>query len=757
MKRSAVVAWLCGTLAACAAFASTPTAWEINSYRDFLAGRFTGLSLTREGSLTLAPKIETLLDSDQPVIWSVAAAPGGVIYAATGHRGRVYRIDPDGKSSVYWTADQPEVFALALDRKGALYAATSPNGAIYRIENGKAKPYFVPKTRYIWSLAFAPDGSLYAGTGEPGTILRIESAGKGEVYYDTGQTHVTCLALDAQGRLLAGSEPNGLIYRVTAKDKAFVLYDASLPEIRALVAAPDGAVYAAALGGSLAQKTIGGIAPGQGAVGGASVSTTTATVTVEAAEDQGGIEIKPKNDGAKPQPPQTAAAAVTSAPPVVEVAGIDKSAIYRINPDNTVDSLWTSKEENVYDLLVSGGQLTFSTDGQGRVYRLSPDRKITLLTQTNEGETTRLLDTAKGVLAATADTGKLYRLAAGAGESGTYESPVHDANTVARWGRLSWRGKLPDGSGIVFRTRSGNSVRPDKTWSDWSEPLTDPSGSPVRSPNARYIQWKALLSRSGAAQPVLESVSVAYLPQNTPPVLRAISVTSQTTAAAAAKAASQAQSGGAYSVTVTDTPDAASATSSGTPTVPVTRAGAEQLLITWQAEDADGDRLVYSLWFRGEDEHEWKLLKSNLAENSYSLDADALADGKYYFRVIASDAPSNSPATARTAELVSSPTLIDHTPPVVVPDTPRVTGPHVEIGFEATDAASPIRRSEYALDGGPWVPIDPTEGILDSQHERFLLKLDGVSPGEHLVVLRAIDSANNAGLSKVVIPARESK
>ena len=756
MKRPALVAAFCGALAACAAFGSMPTAWEMNSYRDFLAGRFTGLSLTREGSLTLAPKVETLLDSDQPVIWSVAAASDGAIYAGTGHRGRVYRIEVDGKSSVYWTADQPEIFALALDHKGVLYAATSPNGAIYRIENGTATPYFTPKAKYIWSLAFAPDGTLYAGSGEPGAVLRIEAPGKGEVYYDTGQAHVTCVALDAQGRLLAGSEPNGLIYRVTAKDKAFVLYDSSLPEIRTLVPAPDGAVYAAALGGSLMSKATGGASLGQGTTGSAGVSTTTATVTVEASEDQGGIDIKPKNEGAKPQPPQTAASAVTSAPQVVEVSGVDKSAIYRINPDNTVDSLWTSKEENVYDLLLSNGQLTFSTDAQGRVYRLTPDRKVTLIAQTNEGEATRLLNTARGVLAATADTGKLYLLAAGTGDSGTYESPVHDANTVARWGRLSWRGRLPDGSGVVFRTRSGNSIRPDNTWSDWSDPLTDPGGSPVKSPNARYLQWKADLSRTRAAQPVLESVSVAYLPQNNPPVLRGISVTSQT-AAAAAKAAAQAQSGGAYSVTVTDTPDAGSATSSGTPTVPVTRAGGEQLQITWQAEDADGDRLVYSLWFRGEDEHEWKLLKSNLFENTYSLDAEALADGKYYFRVIASDAPSNSPATARTAELVSSPTLIDHTPPVVVLGTLRVTGSHAEIEFEARDAASPIRRCEYALDGGPWVPMDPTEGILDSQRERFLLKFDRISPAEHLVVVRAVDSANNAGLAKVVIPAREAK
>jgi sugar lactone lactonase YvrE len=749
MKKSSVVASLSVALFASAALASTPTAWELNSYRDFLAGRFTALSLTRDGRLTLAPRMDTLLVSDQPVIWSVAAAPDGVIYAATGHRGRVFRIDKSGKAALYWTAGQPEVFALAVDAKGVLYAATSPDGAIYRVEDGKATQLFAPKAKYIWSLVFAPDGMLYAGTGDQGAIFRIEPSGKGEVYYDTGQSHITCLALDGQGRLLAGSEPNGIIYRVTAKNKAFVLYDSSLPEIRTLVAAPDGAVYAAALGGSMSRRALGGVNPVQGLPAGASVSTTPATVTVEAAEDQGGIDIKPKPDSAKSQAPQTGAVAAAAAAPAVEIAGVDKSAIYRINPDNTVESLWTSKDENVYDLVVTGGQVMFATDGQGRVYRLNHDRKVTLVTQTNEGEATRLLATPGGVLAATGDMGKLYRLGAETGASGTYESPVHDANTVARWGRLNWRGEAPEGSRIVFRTRSGNSVRPDNTWSEWSEPLTDPNGSPVKSPNARYIQWKAEFTGAKAA---LDSVAVAYLPQNTPPILKGISVTSQTSAAAgAAKAAAQAQSGGAYAVTVTDSPDAGAATSSGTPTQAVTRAAAEQLQITWQAEDPDGDRMVYSLWFRGEDEREWKLLKSNLSESTYSFDADSLADGKYLFRVIASDAPSNSPETARTAEWTSAPTLIDRTPPTIIVGKPRRTGAHFEIEFEAADSASPLRRCEYSLDAGPWTPMDPVDGIMDSQRERFLLKLDNLPPGEHLLVFRAIDSANNAGLGKVVV------
>ena len=215
--------------------ASGTATWEMNSYGDFIRGRFDGTSLSREGRLSLSPKVDTLFTSDQPVIWSVAQAPDGTLYAATGHRGRIYRIDRAGKSSLLWTAEQPEVFAIAVDRSGVLYAGTSPDGKVYRIENGKAVEYFSPKARYIWALAAAPDGALYVGTGDQGKVFRVTAAGKGEVYYDTGQAHITGLAVDSEGRLLAGTEPNGILYRISAKDKAFVLYDANLPEIRAIV------------------------------------------------------------------------------------------------------------------------------------------------------------------------------------------------------------------------------------------------------------------------------------------------------------------------------------------------------------------------------------------------------------------------------------------------------------------------------------------------------------------------------------------
>jgi hypothetical protein len=362
--------------------------------------------------------------------------------------------------------------------------------------------------------------------------------------------------------------------------------------------------------------------------------------------------------------------------------------------------------------------------------------------ETNEGEATRLLDSPTGLVASTGDMGKLFRLDDRAGSSGTYESPVHDAGSVARWGRISWRS--PTGK-VTIATRTGNSARPDKTWSDWSEPLTTPNDAPIKSPNARYIQWRANLDGAGAA---VENVSLAYLPQNNPPVVRSINVTMQANAQAALK--STATSTAAYTVTVTDTGE--SSTPAGTPTQTLSHGAGSQVQINWQADDPDGDRLLYSLYFRGEGEKQWKLLRANIAENTLLLDGDVLADGRYYFRVIASDQASNAANVARTDELVSSPVLIDNTPPVVTLSAPRRAGNHVDVDAEVADQTSALRRCEYSLDAGPWTPVEAADGVTDSPREEYHISIDRLRDGEHLLVVRAYDAANNAGLAKVVIP-----
>jgi sugar lactone lactonase YvrE len=741
--KTALRALLLGCFAIGSLPAATSTTWEMNTYQDFLKGRFTGVSLDQNGKLTLAPKLETVFSSGQPVIWSVAPAPDGAFYAGTGHRGRVYRVSSSGTGTLVWTSDEPEIFAVAVDSAGVLYAATSPDGKVYRIDKGKATELFAPKAKYIWALAFSQDGSLFVGTGDPGNVYRVDKSGKSELYYETGQSHVTALACDTRGNVLAGSEPNGILYRISGKEKAFVLYDANLPEIRAIVPMPDGTVYAAALGGSIANRA-GPLTPALSSPMSVTVTAPATSITVTDSSVQAGPDVKPKADAARAQTQPVQAVSATTTP-LTEIPGVEKSAVYKINPDATVETLWSSKDENVYSMLVEpAGSIVFATDAQGRVYRLTSDRKAALLVETNEGEATRLVEAPNGLLAATGDMGKLFRLSGGEGASGTYEAPVHDSSTVARWGRLSWRSQ---GGKVSFFTRSGNSARPDKTWSDWSEPLSDPRDSVVRSPNARYIQWRAELSGPGA---VVENVSLAYLPQNNPPQVRSINVTTQAAAVTSSQKTPVASSTtAAYSITVTDTGE--SSIAAGTPTQTLTHGAGSQIQVTWQADDPDGDRLVYSLYFRGEDEKEWKLLRANMSENSMLLDGDILADGRYFFRVVASDRPSNAVNVAREDALVSSPVLIDNTPPVVTLGPPRRTDDHLEVDADVVDQTSPLRRFEYALDAGPWIPVEAADGVTDSPREQFHIAIDKLRPGEHLLVVRAYDTANNAGLAKVVV------
>jgi hypothetical protein len=202
---------------------------------------------------------------------------------------------------------------------------------------------------------------------------------------------------------------------------------------------------------------------------------------------------------------------------------------------------------------------------------------------------------------------------------------------------------------------------------------------------------------------------------------------------------------------VTDTADAATSTSTGTATQTLSRSQGQQLMISWQAEDRDGDRLVYQVDFRGDGETLWKKLRRDLHDTNVVLDGDSLADGRYYFRVQASDRESNAAESAKDAELVSSPVLIDNTAPVVRITSSKRTGNTADIEFEGRDTVSVLRRAEWSLDAGPFQAIPPVDGVLDSEAEQFRLHLTEVPAGEHILVIRVADSGNNTGLAKVIL------
>jgi hypothetical protein len=685
------------------------------------------------------------------VLWSLIPAGQDGVYAATGHNGKIFHVDRNGKATLIWRADQPEVFALCTDRKGRLYAGTSPEGGIYRIDEGKAVEIAHLGVKYIWALAAGADDSIFAATGDQGKIFRIDPSGKAEVYFETGQTNATSLALGYSGHLYAGTEPNGLLYDISGANHGTVIFRSNLPEIHAIAVRKDGTIFASALGGSLTSRTATPTTAGTSS-GTPVVATAPTVISVsEAKENNGtGVASEPSADIKVQNPKGTATSTITAAgastPSYTELSGVEKSAIYRIQPDGPVDTLRTSKDENVFDISLAGDTIDFSTDVRGRLYSMLGDRKQTMLAETGDGDANRLVRTPAGMWMGLSNPARVLLIGDAEAANASYESPVHDTTTLARWGRLSWDATAP---GISFQTRSGNSSRPDATWSPWSEPIRSPEQAVISSPRGRYIQWRAEWPAKNTGE--LQGVTIPFLAQNTAPVIRSISVTSTNSGATSGKSSTNSSSSSsAYTITVTDTGDA-SASTSGTSTQTSTRQNAPQTTIVWQADDPDNDKMVYSVYFRGENERDWKLLRKDIYDNTLQLDADSLADGRYLFRVSGSDKPSNDLRYAQETDLVSSPVLIDNTPPLVTVAEPKREGDHWKIRFSGDDKASALKRSDYSIDAGPWQPLEAADGITDSQRENFELQLNGLAPGEHVVAIRIYDSAGNAGLAKVVV------
>jgi hypothetical protein len=400
-------------------------------------------------------------------------------------------------------------------------------------------------------------------------------------------------------------------------------------------------------------------------------------------------------------------------------------------------------------LAVRGNHVLFSTDSNGRIFDMVPGRdaqRVTLLTETHESLATRLMLEGSDLYVATSNIAKLLRVESEVAPEGSYESPVKDTKFISRWGVLAWRGEVPAGTTLEFFTRSGNSERPDQTWSDWAGPYRSSNGSPVTSPPARYIQWKAILHAYGANSPTLDDVTVSYLNQNLAPQIRSLNVS---TAGERTSPTGSSSSGLAAGTTISVGAQTSAAFGVVAPGGSV--GGKTPVVLTWQADDPNNDSLVYSLYVKATDEQDWHLLKDKLRQTNYTIDPSILPDGKYVAKLVASDEDSNPPEMARKSELLSAPFWVDNTPPQVRVVRETVTAGAGEVLFEVEDSTSPLRSAETSIDGKEWKDLLSDDGIVDSRKETFTVRVSNLVPGEHVVSVRAYDTAGNVGVGKAVL------
>jgi hypothetical protein len=427
--------------------------------------------------------------------------------------------------------------------------------------------------------------------------------------------------------------------------------------------------------------------------------------------------------------------------------------VLRINPDGATDVLWETREDTPYDLAFEpGGTVLVGTGGKGKLFRLSGDpARATLVARADAQQVTTLATDRNGqVLFATSNPGKVFRLSTARAERGTFTSEVRDAQTVATWGVIKWQGLVPQGTRVEVSTRSGNTKAPDEAWSDWSAPYGAADGSPIASPRARYLQWRAVLVGSGRTEaPFLTSLTAAYLPRNARPRVTSITVHTPGTVYQRPFPTGEPEIAGFDG----DTPDrraSAQLQGAGVSGPNLGRRAYEKGLLTfiWRAEDENRDDLLYDLQYRREGETAWHTLKQGLTDAIFVWDTTSVPNGRYTARVVASDAPSNSGPTALTGDLESTAFDIDNTPPAITVTAVRRDGARTTIVFDVRDENSAVQKVEYSLDGDRWQAVYPKDGIADSRVEQYELSVP--EPQAAGVVLRATDALNNVSSARGV-------
>jgi sugar lactone lactonase YvrE len=724
--------------------------WEQSKFDELNKGTAKGIALRSEGGLELAPAFKALATTPSTYIWSIASDSGGNIYAAAGSPARVYRITPDGQSTTIFEPQELQVQALVVDKNdksGIVYAATAPDGKVYRLEPAKGAkpdaktlwnwtPYFDPGAKYIWDIVLDSAGTLYVATGDHGEIYKVSPNGQHSLFFKSDEVHIRVLALDPKGNLIAGSDGSGLVYRIAPNGDAFVLYSTPRKEITALAIDSAGNIYAAAAG----EKHPGSAMPQMGIMLAAPAQNPPAP--------GGNITIT-----AAPTAPM-----MTQPFPAPGVGATGGSEIYRIAPDGAPSRLWTSHEDLVYALgFDQHGRLLAGTGNRGHIFAINGVDDFTDLIKASATQITAFAAAPGGGLyASSSNLGKIFVLGPGPESEGTYESDVFDAHIFSLWGRASVR----SAGNIELYTRSGNVDNPDRNWSPWTR-VNLSAGSELKVPPARFVQWKSVL-HAGNPAPRVDEVLLTYLPKNVAPEIDEIIV----------------QPGYHYQpiphVTGSEPPGQGQGQPRFDPPPPAVR-DRDSIGIRWLAHDDNDDQLVYSVYYRGDGESRWLLLKNDLSDRFYSFDASLLPDGGYTVKVIASDAPSHSPGEALYAERVSARFEVDTTAPVIDNLTAtfdgnlderqigKQIGIQIHVRFRASDSFSPIKRAEYSLDGGDWQFVEPVGHLSDSKTEDYDFRvavpqpeaapapMAGNTANDHVVVVRAYDRFDNLATAKTVI------
>jgi hypothetical protein len=763
--------------------------WHQASEADFAAGQCKAVAITSRGELLLSRQVQLLMTSQTaPAVVSCIAVGDDAIYAGSGSDNAIYRIDTAGSAkepAKFAQAPGTVVTSLLWTSDGLLAGSGGDKAGIYKIDSaGKASLLWTDeKVKYVWAMLPGPDGVIYAATGPEAGLYAVTADGKGELIYQLEAKlarNILCLAKSKDGNVLIGTDVSGLVVEVDVKNKTgYVLLDANEKEISALIVRDDGDIYAATA--DAGRSVPGGIMPKNGlnvgksetapasptttsqpispstAASTKSVGKDTPDITAEGgegddncdSEDEDGEEGDPSEDsGTGEDEPATASAPSAESAGLVlpltlgtiestvspETASQEGNGVYHIHKDGLVSVIFR-RPTMLLAMVMRDGKLVLAA-GNGAIYEASLDGdEVVQLVKTEALKVTALaLDQAGRIIFATANKGSVAAIGTQLEKEGTFTSKVLDAKQISKWGTMQLASKLPSGTTVMVSTRSGNVAEPsDKTWGLWSKetPVQDDDFMTIACPAGRFLQYRLKFNSDNQISPCVRGISILYQVGNLAPQVQAVLVT-------------------------TGPLDGQQAVGH-MPKMPGAVGGENEVKakfmrhITIKAQDANGDQMIYSIFFRQAGSENWIKLTDKLTEPQYQWDTRTVSDGQYELRVQASDSPSNPPESAMTNARISQLVQVDNTPPLIKDLVVKPEGMKATATGTASDA-SRIATIQYSVDSqDEWTAVLPIDGIFDSNKEDFSFQSKDLKPGPHRIAVKVEDIYGNVAYGTVNI------
>lgn len=597
---------------------------------------FQNVQLPATGAIKLAPAATLLCSLDEPAIWQIVTDQYGTLYLGTGDRATLYRRSVrHPRTEKVWSGTEGAITALVLSNERTLYWGITPQGTIYRLR---------PKAEI-------------------------------EQFATTDATYIFALLFAADRSLLCATGPDGKLLQFLPDGRKKVLFTAPQAHLTTLHWLKEN------------QELLIGTSP-DGIVYRLTFSTGSKEPTVITFYDTPLNEIRAL---AKDQKGNIYLAANSDEPSQPSVFCVDTNGILRWQ--------WPCPDSVIFHIHFVANQLLVLTGNRGIVYSLDTTGKPTILAQLNAAELLSLGTLKDYLYIGTGNPACVYRLSSNYSDSGYITSQPFDLSNPARFGRFHHLARIPPGTALLFDTRTGNSERPDSTWSPWQ-----PARDKVNSPPGRFLQWRAkLFTTFPGLTPELERVEIYYAAVNRPPFISRLEI--------APLPETEARKGNAQ----------------------------PRRTVSWDASDPDDDSLIFQLFITPAEEDRWQQLSKDLTGTSYDLDTRTLPDGWYRLRLVASDGGDRPANSALTQEYQTPPFIIDNTPPVIT--GLKVSRHRAE--WKVSDILSTIISCRVSVNAGPWLPIEPRDGIFDSPEEVFSCPIQSTS-GRSTIAVWATDASGNS-------------